>query len=69
MQYEYLCISPKATGIPMGEAPKDTPFYKIVEAGLNDLGKQGWEMCGLLQDFIVFKRLLIVRDASKDSEL
>lgn len=55
-KWEYLCIAPEATGIPMA-GDTQVPFYKRVEAGLTELGEHGWELCCTLWDnVIVFKR-------------
>ena len=52
-RWEYHVVQTPATGVPMGEG--DTYAEKFA-AGLNELGDEGWQMCGFLSTIIVFMR-------------
>jgi hypothetical protein len=53
-KWEYKLIDPRAEGRPL-EGSTDLPFYKREELGMNKLGLQGWELCGI-GEFFYFKR-------------
>lgn len=54
MKYQYKVISTKQDGVP-GSQYRGT-FQNNLESGLNDLGHEGWKMCGILSDLIIFIR-------------
>lgn len=53
-KWEYKVIAPRATGRPLGGS-SSLPFHEREEVGLNELGAQGWELCGIGEHFY-FKR-------------
>lgn len=55
--WEYKVIKTTATGVPMG--PGETHAEKLT-SGFNELGKEGWELCGIIGSLLFFKRMLRV---------
>lgn len=54
--WKYKVIDTRSTGVPLSGDHK-SPYADRLTAGLNKLGKEGWELCGLLSTLMVFKRL------------
>jgi hypothetical protein len=53
--WEYLVVSTTATGMPLSGSAT-IPWHKRVEAGLNELGEEGWQLCAVLPNTLFFSR-------------
>lgn len=56
MRFEYKVISTLQEGCPLSGEER-LPWFKRLELGLNELGKQGWLVVDISSNLIVLARL------------
>ena len=60
-QFEYKVLNTLQSGVPMSGSHKKSQPERI-KIRLNQLGRQGWELCGLESTYFIFKRRIIHKD-------
>jgi hypothetical protein len=55
-RWEYRVISTTATGVPFAGEPADAWHDRVAKGLTEQLGAEGWELCGVLSQMMFFKR-------------
>jgi len=58
-QFKYKVINTLASGVPMA-GPPSKPQAERIQKRLDQLGKQGWELCAVESTLFVFKKRVVV---------
>lgn len=56
-KWEYKVINTYHEGVPL-VGPDDLHYHERLARGLSVLGDDGWELCGLYNNMLIFKRQL-----------